>query len=84
MGGWTNGRRIDSQDRDGGHPAKAGRVDGQGIRGRYQGHFFANQIHPEDHYGPALARPYRYDYQSRKFKAYGAYGAYADYQKYLK
>ena len=36
---------------------------------------------PDDHKGPVLARPYRFNYQTKKFTAYGNY---ADYEKYLK
>lgn len=35
----------------------------------------------DDHRGPVVLRPYSYDFQSKKFKAYGKY---SDYEKFVK
>jgi branched-chain amino acid transport system substrate-binding protein len=35
----------------------------------------------DDHLGPFVLRPYSYDYQAKKFKAYGKY---SDYEKFVK
>ena len=84
VGGWVVGQMVaESIARIGTEATRQKLVESMGKGFVVDTKGISSQIKytPEDHYGPALARPYRYDYQSKKFKAYGAY---ADYQKYLK
>ena len=84
VGGWVVGQMVaESIARIGTEATRQKLVESMGKGFVVDTKGISSQIKytPEDHYGPALVRPYRYDYQSKKFKAYGAY---ADYQKYLK
>ena len=84
VGGWVVGQMVaESIAKVGAEPTRQKLVEsmGKGFVVDTRGISPPLKYTPDDHYGPALARPYRYDYPSRKFKSYGNY---ADYQKYLK
>ena len=84
VGGWVVGQMVtESIAKIGAEPTRQKLVESmsKGFIVDTRGISSPLKYTPDDHYGPALARPYRYDYQTNKFKAYGNY---ADYQKYLK
>lgn len=82
VGGWVVGQLIaESLEKTGAAPTRAKLVEtlAKGIRIDTKGLAAPISYTPEDHTGPVVFKMFGYDYDAKKFKAFGDY---ADYVKY--
>lgn len=84
VGGWVVAQTVsEAIARVGAEPTRAKLVDSlaKGFTVDTKGISAPLAYTPADHTGRMAMRPYKYDYTTRQFKAFGSY---ADYQKFLK
>ena len=84
VGGWVVGQLVaEAIAKAGPEPTREKLVDllNKGIEVDTNGVSSKLKYTPDNHYGLTVLRPYSYDYQAKRLKAYGKY---SDYEKYLK